>query len=49
MSSDAHDDDALNQQLSKAMLHVSKIYGEKYAEKIFSTNQKSILDNKISH
>lgn len=49
VSSDAHDNLDFTQQLSKSMLHVSKIYGEKYANKIFSSNQKSILDNKISH
>lgn len=49
VSSDAHDNDVFTQQLSKSMLYVSKNYGEKFAEKIFSANQKAILDNKIPH
>ena len=43
VASDAHDDVVFSQQLSKAMLRVCKFYGEKYAQKIFSSTPKSIL------
>ena len=46
VASDAHDNVVFTQQLSKAMLYVSKNYGEKFANKIFSSTQKSILNNK---
>lgn len=43
VASDAHDNIVFSQQLSKAMLHVSKTYGEKYAQKIFSSTPRVIL------
>lgn len=45
VASDAHDNMVFTQNLSKAMLFVAKHYGERYAEKIFSKNPISILNN----
>lgn len=45
VASDAHDNSIFTQQLSKSMLFVAKHYGERYAEKIFSVNPKSVLNN----
>ena len=45
VASDGHDSSIFTPTLSKSMLYVSKKYGENYAEKIFSKNPLSILNN----
>lgn len=49
VASDAHDNSIFAPNLSKAMLYVSKHYGEKYAEKIFSKVPYAVLSNKKNH
>lgn len=46
IASDAHNDSAFPQRLSKSNKYISKHFGSKYAEKIFHTNQIAILDDK---
>ncbi len=45
VATDSHDNSFFSPNLSKSMSYVSKHFGEKYAEKIFSKNALMVLSN----